>query len=238
MGLQSCEKKNDSDSIYCHITNCGYLNNAGLRVASSSSETGNHYFYYADNGMIDCVVRSRKGGDEKFVFNATGDKITYTLKAVNTGNKPGNVTVWDTILEDLKNKYLPGEINRIRKCGSYLKTSDSFNKEDSQAYLKYYMQRLLDYKKDEMVFHFKEPNEYESYADFLNDVAMQKYSISFVSFSKDKIEEWRKENKVMLFQISNKDFKEGSCGTDNIHTLYWKELFSSRNMDNTIFKLN
>ena len=78
MGLQSCEKKNDSDSIYCHITNCGYLNNAGLRVASSSSETGNHYFYYADNGMIDCVVRSRKGGDEKFVFNATGDKITYT----------------------------------------------------------------------------------------------------------------------------------------------------------------
>lgn len=142
------------------------------------------------------------------------------------------------ILEDLKNKYLPDEINRIRKCGSYLKTSDSFNKEDSQAYLKYYMKRLLDYKKDEMVFHFKEPNEYESYADFLNDVAMQKYSISFVSFSKDKIEEWRKENKVMLFQISNKDFKEGSCGTENIHTLYWKELFSSRNMDNTIFKLN
>lgn len=142
------------------------------------------------------------------------------------------------ILEALKEKYLPEEINRIRKLRSYLETSPNFNKCDSQEYLAYYMQRIIEYKSGEINFNFKKPEEYDSYTDFLNDLSEQGYSMSFIPFSKEKIQEWVRNGQVFLFQIYNKDFSEGAKGTENMHTLYWKEIFNPNNMNDVIIKLN
>ena len=141
-------------------------------------------------------------------------------------------------LESEKNRLLPPEINNIREKRSYLKSSDTFNTTDSQTYIAYYMQRIIEYKAGEIDFHFKHPVEYNSYQDFIDDVSQQKYSLSLTPFSEEIIETWKEQGKVFLFEITNKDFKEGSKGTANLHTLYWKELFSEQNLQNTIIKLN
>lgn len=141
-------------------------------------------------------------------------------------------------LEAEKDRLLPNEINKIRKSGSYLKSSDNFNKEDSQKYLAYYMQRIIEYKKGEIEFHFKAPKEYECYQDFLDDVSQQKYSLSLVPFSEIVVETWMRQQKVFLFEIYNKDLSTQSNGTPNLHTLYWNELFSETNLRDAVFKLN
>lgn len=41
-----------------------------------------------------------------------------------------------------------------------------------------------------------------------------------------------------MFQIYNKDFSEQSHGTDNLHTMYLKNLFSPENLNNIVLKLN
>lgn len=158
-----------------------------------------------------------------------------TVKRNGRKNKSTGI---NTILEELKELYLPEEINRIRKSQSFSKQSPNFNRIDSQRYIEYYKQRLIEYKEGDIEFHFKETSEYDSYADFLEDVQQQKFSLSFVEYDKDIVSAWIKENKVILFQIYNKDFSAGAHGTDNMHTLYWKEVFSPRNLLSLNYKLN
>lgn len=141
-------------------------------------------------------------------------------------------------LEEEKDRLLPDEINRIRKCGSFLKSSGNFNKKESQTFLSYYMQRIIEYKKGEIDFHFKKPSEYECYQDFIEDVSQQRYSLSLVPFSGKVVETWLRNKNAFLFEIYSKDFSVKSNGTANLQTLYWKELFSEFNLKNAIFKLN
>ena len=141
-------------------------------------------------------------------------------------------------LEEYKNTYLPKEINEIRKKGSYLKTSPNFNKIDSQTYTDYYINRLIEYKKDEFSFNLKNASEYSSYSEFLDDVAKQKYKLSFTPIPDSQIDTWIDEGKLFLFQIYNKDFAPGAKGKPNLHTLYWKATFSPENLKDIVFKLN
>ena len=41
-----------------------------------------------------------------------------------------------------------------------------------------------------------------------------------------------------MFQFYNKFFSEQSHGTDNLHTMYLKNLFSPENLNNIVLKLN
>ena len=141
-------------------------------------------------------------------------------------------------LEEYKNTYLPKEINDIRKKGSYLKTSPNFNTLDSQKYTEYYMSRLIEYKQEEFEFNFKSPYEYSSYSEFLDDVSKQKYKITFSKIPISQIDEWVNEGKLFLFQIYNKDFAPGAKGAPNLHTLYWKSVFSPENLKDVVVKLN
>ena len=157
-----------------------------------------------------------------------------TVRKTGRKDADGN----NTVLEELKNKYLPSDINEIRKKGSYLKTSANFNEHDSQKYLKYYMDRIIEYKKDDIQFDFKNPTEYPSYSDFLADVARQKYRLVFVNIPESQINAWVDDRKLFLFQIYNKDFAVGTTGRPNLHTLYWKNLFTPENLKDVVFKLN
>lgn len=94
------------------------------------------------------------------------------------------------------------------------------------------------FKYKDFNFQFKESGEYTSLDSFFNDVEQQGYKISWHNVSENFLYQLVNENKLFLFKIHNKDFKEDAKGTENLHTLYWKELFSEENLKNIVYKLN
>lgn len=141
------------------------------------------------------------------------------------------------ILEDLKNKYLPPEINRIRKNGTYLATSEDFSKEDLSRYIEFYSEMISEYKEDAN-FSFRPSSDYKTWGDFTDDVKFQGYKVTFADISAETVDKLVEEGKLFLFQIWNKDFAPGAHGTPNKFTLYWKALFDPHNLADVVFKLN
>ena len=106
--------------------------------------------------------------------------------------------------------------------------------------------KLIDYFKLGFTAHedfkgfdlkWKESKEYEKITDFYNDVASCCYKVVKEKVSFSALEALEKQGKINLFKIYNKDFSKYSKGTPNLHTLYWKALFSDENMRDMIFKL-
>ena len=152
-----------------------------------------------------------------------------------TGRKGENGE--NKILEELKNQYLPNWINGIRKHGSYSISNDNFSRDDLNAYIDFYKERIVEYKPD-AVFHFKPSNEYSSWLAFTEDINTQAYQVTFRLVNFQDIENLVTSGKLFLFQIWSKDFSEKSRGVPNKFTLYWKALFDQRNLENVVFKLD
>ena len=148
-----------------------------------------------------------------------------------------NRGVENLILEYEKSKYLPLEIYRIKKDGTYL-MGDKFNKEDCTKFINYYKDRIKDFYKTDYEFDFSD--KYESFTDFTNRIASQSYQIHFSDIPVEYIEELVQCDKLHLFEIYNKDFstKKKKGGKDNLHTLYWKGLFEQANLDDIVLQLN
>lgn len=87
-------------------------------------------------------------------------------------------------------------------------------------------------------FHFSDTSTYSDISGFYREVELQGYKISFRNVSCSYIEKLVNEGKLYLFQIYNKDFSVFSKGTPNMHTLYWKALFSDDNLKDVVYKLN
>lgn len=95
-------------------------------------------------------------------------------------------------------------------------------------------------------YHFKPSKEYANVNEFYEDMDKQSYSLSKVPVNASYIEKLVKEHKLFLFQLYTKDFSDNKKkkGTDNLHTMYWKAVFSSENLQTLaegtqpIFKLN
>lgn len=160
-----------------------------------------------------------------------------TVKKNGRKEKEGENKGVNIILENYRNTYLPPEINEIRKRKSYLRTSDSFSKDDLIKYIDYYKILTKEYF-DAYDFKFKDTKEYYSFLDFTDDVNSQAYQIQFVNVSKEYIDRLVNEGKLFLFQIYNKDFAEKKSGKKNLHTLYWENLFSEENLKDVCLKLN
>ena len=140
-------------------------------------------------------------------------------------------------LEQLKCKYLPENINKIRITKSYSKQSDKFNKNDLIDFIDYYKARTIEYFRD-YSFTFKDSSEYKDFGEFASHINEQAYQINFVNISEKYVQKLVNEGKLYLFQIYNKDFSEHSHGKPNLHTMYWKALFSPENLKNVVYKLN
>lgn len=197
-----------------------------------------------DKPNLDLAKTGNKGYS-KMVYHQIGNVaadipnlMVIDGETVKRNGRKDKKTGENRILEILKDKYLPDNINRIRKSKSFSKLSPNYNQEDSHEFIEYYKQRLIEYKKNDIEFHFKESAEYDSYSDFLDDVAQQKFSISFIDYDEKIVQSWIESNQAFLFQIYNKDFQEGAHGIENMHTLYWREIFSPRNMMSLEYKLN
>lgn len=203
-----------------------------------------------DKGANKSFVKIPKVKDDEPVYNkmdyyqiadATRDIPIMMLIDGKTVRKTGHKDS-DGVnrqLEEVKNRYLPTNINEIRKKVSYKNSSDeNFNKEDAELYIDYYKQRVIEYNEGRFVFDLRKPSEYSDYNDFVSDVRRQSYKIVFEDVPVSYIDELVENKKLFLFKIYNKDFATGAKGTPNMHTLYWKALFSDENLQDVIFKLN
>ena len=79
-------------------------------------------------------------------------------------------------------------------------------------------------------FQFKPTKEYTNIKDFYQEIDRQAYSFEFVPVAADYIDKLVEEGKLYLFQIYNKDFAPYAHGRENLHTMYWKYLFSQENL--------
>ena len=87
-------------------------------------------------------------------------------------------------------------------------------------------------------FKFSDTSSYEDISGFYKEVTDQGYKITFSKIPASQIDEWVNEGKLFLFQIYNKDFAPGAKGSPNLHTLYWKSVFSPENLKDVVVKLN
>jgi len=87
-------------------------------------------------------------------------------------------------------------------------------------------------------FEFSDTKSYKDISDFYREVTEQGYKLSFINIPEATITQMVSEGKLYLFQIYNKDFAPGASGMPNMHTLYWKNLFSEENLKNVVLKLN
>lgn len=83
----------------------------------------------------------------------------------------------------------------------------------------------------------KNTEEYVDIQEFYKELKELTYEIEFRDIDDKKIEELVDRGELLLFQIYNKDFAERKTGRDNLHTMYFKELFSRENLEKKIFRL-
>ncbi len=87
-------------------------------------------------------------------------------------------------------------------------------------------------------FEFSPTESYNDISEFYREVEKQGYNVKFKKYSAEYIDKLVEIGDLFLFEIYNKDFSEYSKGKPNLHTLYWKALFSEENLKNVIYKLN
>ncbi|MDR1974505.1 MAG: type V CRISPR-associated protein Cas12a/Cpf1 [Bacteroidales bacterium] len=119
------------------------------------------------------------------------------------------------------------------------KKGDKFNIDDCRNLINFFKSSI---KKHEdwkhFDFNFADTSTYQDVSGFYREVEQQGYKINFHNISECYINQLVSEGKLYLLQIYNKDFSPYSKGTPNMHTLYWKELFTPQNLANVVYKLN
>ena len=81
-------------------------------------------------------------------------------------------------------------------------------------------------------------SQFKQIDKFYSAINLLLYKITFINIPESEISKMVSEGKLYLFQIYNKDFAPGATGMPNMHTLYWKNLFSEENLKNVCLKLN
>jgi hypothetical protein len=119
------------------------------------------------------------------------------------------------------------------------KKGDTFNKNSLHKLINFYKESIAK-TEDWSVFQFKFKNtkDYADISQFYKDVERQGYKISFDKIDWEYILSLVDEGKLFLFKIYNKDFSPYSKGKPNLHTIYWKNVFSTDNLNNVVYKLN
>lgn len=119
------------------------------------------------------------------------------------------------------------------------KKGNGFSLDDCHELINYFKDCLNKYYADEdFNFSFSPTDKYEDISGFYKEVDGQGYKISFEKIPATYIHQLISEGNLYLFKIYNKDFSPHSKGRPNLHTLYWKELFSEENLKDVVYKLN
>lgn len=87
-------------------------------------------------------------------------------------------------------------------------------------------------------FKFSDTSTYQDLSGFYNEISNQGYKVGFVDVDSSYIDDLVDSGCLYLFEIYNKDFSAHSKGRPNLHTIYFKSLFSDENLADTVYKLN
>ena len=176
------------------------------------------------------------GTTEPFILN---DKKSF-LKELTVTHEIWflNNHVWDG------EKFVPKRDNETRpkkfQIGYYKQTGDLEGYKNALSiWITYCKDFLMTYKSSAIYdYHFKKAEEYKDLTEFFEYVDSTCYKLSFTNIPVSEIEKMVEDGNLYLFQIYNKDFSPESKGTPNMHTLYWKNLFSEENLKDVCLKLN
>ena len=146
-------------------------------------------------------------------------KVFFSKKGIDTFNPPQNI--------------LDGYNDGRHKKGSTFDLEFCYQLID---YFKLAISQHTDWKNFE--FQFSETRTYKDISAFYKEISEQGYRLTFDNIPAIQIDKWVNEGKLFLFQIYNKDFSEGATGRPNLHTLYWKNLFTPENLKSVVLKLN
>ena len=123
----------------------------------------------------------------------------------------------------------------------------AYRKKDEKGY-KEALTKIIDYFKLGLKSHvsyknfdykWKPTEEYDNISEFYNDSLASCYRISKQDISYAGLLKLVSEGKLLLFKIYNKDFSKDSKGKPNLHTMYWRILFSEANKKSGYrFRLN
>lgn len=138
--------------------------------------------------------------------------------------------------------YAPSkELLEKYKLGTH-KKGDLFNLADCHCLIDFFKDSINKHPEwKEFGFVFSDTSTYQDLSDFYREVEPQGYKVRFVDIDSSYIDELVEQGKLYLFQIYNKDFSDKKVekfGKDNLHTLYFKALFSPENLQNVVYKLN
>jgi len=211
--------------------------------------------------LLDGWDKNKENSCLGMIFKKDGK---YYLGIMNANNKPkikeGKIKT-EGSYEKMMYKYLPGPNKMLPKVFFSAKGLSTFGASDyiinnynEKRHIKSeknfdlkYCRDLIDFFKEKINEHpdwskfgfsFSDTSAYENISDFYSEISKQAYQVSFSYIEEKEIKEAVKEDKLYLFQIYNKDFSEQSTGKPNLHTIYWKELFTEENLKAPIFKLN
>ena len=146
-------------------------------------------------------------------------KVFFSTKGKEQYNPPENI-----LLGYEQGKHKKGESFDINFCYELI---DWFKSAINQH---------EDWKK--FGFKFSDTKSYKDISYFYREVTEQGYKLTFINIPESEINKMVADGKLYLFQIYNKDFAPGANGMPNMHTLYWKNLFSEENLKNVVLKLN
>lgn len=127
-----------------------------------------------------------------------------------------------------KEKYHPSEeVLRIYEQKSFIKSNGNFNIDDCRKLIDYYKTAICSHEMNsDFGFRFSETSTYEDISGFYREVDQQGYKIGFVKVNAKEIDALVDSGKLYLFQLYNKDFSSYSHGRENLHTMYFKQIFN------------
>ena len=119
------------------------------------------------------------------------------------------------------------------------KKGDTFSLEDCHILIDFFKQSIEKHEEwSEFDFRFSDTQTYKDISGFYREVEHQGYKITFKDMDADYVDSLVENGQLYLFKIYNKDFSPCSKGTPNLHTIYWKMLFSEENLKDVVYKLN
>jgi len=134
------------------------------------------------------------------------------------------------------------EILKIKEKEEFKSNTNYFSLDSLHKIIDYYKNCLNKYE-DWSCFDFSNLKDTKEYAtnigEFYKDIEKKSWKIWFEKIPEKYIDENVKNGKLYLFEIYNKDFSEKSNGKfKNLHTIYFKNIFSKENIENPVVKLN
>ncbi|AWB68459.1 type V CRISPR-associated protein Cpf1 [Saccharobesus litoralis] len=209
-------------------------------------------FKFNENYLLGVVNENLSSEEEEKLKLVGGEehakRFIYDFQKIDNSNPPRVFirSKGSSFAPAVEKYQLPiGDIIDIYDQGKF-KTE---HKKKNEAEFKDSLVRLIDYFKlgfsrhdsyKHYPFKWKASHQYSDIAEFYAHTASFCYTLKEENINFNVLRELSSAGKVYLFEIYNKDFSKNKRGQgrDNLHTSYWKLLFSAENLKDVVLKLN